>query len=149
MFITRLIWLIGPWCRWNQKVSSKRNLCAFWTGEKNYFGTRVIAQVKVQWKHFSPAEATWELEGDLQKSHPIQFRETNEHWGQFFIEGGKDVTSPQNKLFLSLKFVRKLFTFLVNSKLEIFCHLWQFWISNFMNCNKLFWLLGRDLICPN
>jgi hypothetical protein len=26
---------------------------------------RVIAQVKVQWKHFSPKEATWEFEGDL------------------------------------------------------------------------------------
>jgi hypothetical protein len=26
---------------------------------------RVGAQVKVQWKHFIPEEATWELEGDL------------------------------------------------------------------------------------
>jgi hypothetical protein len=40
---------------------------------------RVIAQVKVQWKHFSPEEATWELEGDLRKSHPILFQERNEH----------------------------------------------------------------------
>jgi hypothetical protein len=40
---------------------------------------RVVAQVKVQWKHFSPEEATWELEGDLQKSHPILFQERNEH----------------------------------------------------------------------
>jgi hypothetical protein len=40
---------------------------------------RAVAQVKVQWKHFSPEEATWELEGDLQKSHPILFQERNEH----------------------------------------------------------------------
>ena len=35
---------------------------------------RAIAHVKVQWKHFSPKEATWELEGDLQKTHPILFK---------------------------------------------------------------------------
>jgi hypothetical protein len=40
---------------------------------------RAIAQVKVQWKHFSPEEATWELEGDLQKSHPILFQERSEN----------------------------------------------------------------------
>ena len=26
---------------------------------------KAIAQVKVQWKHFSPEEATWELEEDF------------------------------------------------------------------------------------
>ena len=36
---------------------------------------RVVAQVKVQWKHFSLEEATWELEGDLQKSHPSLYQE--------------------------------------------------------------------------
>jgi hypothetical protein len=40
---------------------------------------RAIAQVKVQWKHFIPEEATWELEGDLHKSHPILFQGRNEH----------------------------------------------------------------------
>jgi hypothetical protein len=40
---------------------------------------RVVAQVKVQWKHFSPEEATCELEGDLRKYHPILFQERNEH----------------------------------------------------------------------
>jgi hypothetical protein len=40
---------------------------------------RVVAQVKVQWKHFSPEEATWELEEDLRKSHPVLFQERNEH----------------------------------------------------------------------
>ena len=34
---------------------------------------RVVAQVKVQWKHFSPKEATWELEEDLKKSYPTPF----------------------------------------------------------------------------
>jgi hypothetical protein len=29
---------------------------------------RVVAQVKVQWKHFSPEEATWELEGRFGES---------------------------------------------------------------------------------
>jgi hypothetical protein len=40
---------------------------------------RAIAQVKVQWKQYSPEEATWELEGDLWKSHPILFQESNEN----------------------------------------------------------------------
>jgi hypothetical protein len=34
---------------------------------------RAITQVKVQWKHFSPEEATWELEEDLWKSYPTLF----------------------------------------------------------------------------
>ena len=38
-----------------------------------------IAQVKVQWNHFSLEEDTWELEEDLQKSYPTLFRERNEH----------------------------------------------------------------------
>jgi hypothetical protein len=40
---------------------------------------RAIAQVKVQWKHFSPEEATWELEEDMLKYYPTLFRERNEH----------------------------------------------------------------------
>jgi hypothetical protein len=40
---------------------------------------KALAQVKVQWKHFSPEEATWEFEGDLRKSHPILFQERNKH----------------------------------------------------------------------
>jgi hypothetical protein len=40
---------------------------------------RIVTRVKVQWKHFSPEEATWELEGDLQKSHPTLFRERKKH----------------------------------------------------------------------
>jgi hypothetical protein len=40
---------------------------------------KVVAQEKVQWKQFSPEEATGELEGDLWKYHPILFQERNEH----------------------------------------------------------------------
>jgi hypothetical protein len=36
---------------------------------------RSITQVKVQWKHFSPEEATWELEEEMLKSYPILFQE--------------------------------------------------------------------------
>ena len=60
---------------------------------------RALAQVKVQWKHFSLEEATWELEGDLEKYHPILFQERNKHRGKCFIEGGKDVTSPKINYF--------------------------------------------------
>ena len=35
---------------------------------------RVVAWLKDQWKHFIPEEATWELEGDLQKYYPILFQ---------------------------------------------------------------------------
>jgi hypothetical protein len=67
---------IGEWCRWNQKVSSKWNLCAFCTIK---LWKRAIVQVKVQSKHFSPEEATWELEEDLQKSYLALFQERNEN----------------------------------------------------------------------
>ena len=40
---------------------------------------RVVTWLKDQWKHFSPKEATWELEGDLRKSHPILFQEREKH----------------------------------------------------------------------
>ena len=57
------------------QVQPLRILDQKWIALRN----RAIAQVKVQWKHFSPEEATWELEGDLQKSHPILFQERKEH----------------------------------------------------------------------
>jgi len=34
---------------------------------------RTIGQVKVQWKHLSPDEATWELESHMQETYPILF----------------------------------------------------------------------------
>ena len=37
---------------------------------------RVIARVKVQWKHFSPEEATWELEDVMRIKYPSLFAET-------------------------------------------------------------------------
>ena len=34
---------------------------------------RVVAQVKVQWKHFGPDEATWEDENFIQEVYPELF----------------------------------------------------------------------------
>ena len=34
---------------------------------------RTIAQVKVQWKHFGPDEATWEMEDAMRHAYPILF----------------------------------------------------------------------------
>ena len=34
---------------------------------------RTIAQVKVQWKHFGPDEATWEMEDAMRQAYPILF----------------------------------------------------------------------------
>ena len=34
-----------------------------------------IRQVKLQWKHLSPEEATWELESNMQEAYPYLFQE--------------------------------------------------------------------------
>ena len=34
---------------------------------------RAIGQVKVQWKHYGPEEATWELEEAMRLAHPFLF----------------------------------------------------------------------------
>ena len=39
---------------------------------------RSIGQVKVQWKHFSPEEATWELESHMRAAYPILFHGSSE-----------------------------------------------------------------------
>ena len=39
---------------------------------------RTIGQVKVQWKHLSPEEATWELESKMRHAYPIFFQGTSE-----------------------------------------------------------------------
>jgi len=36
---------------------------------------RSIGQVKVQWKHLGPDEATWELESKMREAYPILFQE--------------------------------------------------------------------------
>ena len=33
-----------------------------------------IEQVKVQWKHHSLEESTWELESDMREAYPILFQ---------------------------------------------------------------------------
>ena len=38
---------------------------------------KAIAQIKVQWKHFIPKEATWELEDEMMKSYPFLFQVMN------------------------------------------------------------------------
>ena len=35
---------------------------------------RTIGQVKVQWKHLSPKEATWKLESHMRVAYPIIFQ---------------------------------------------------------------------------
>ena len=39
---------------------------------------RTIAQVKVQWKHFGPDEATWEMEDAMRQAYPILFTSVHE-----------------------------------------------------------------------
>ena len=34
---------------------------------------RAVGQVKVQWKHYGPNEATWELEDSMRVAHPFFF----------------------------------------------------------------------------
>ena len=39
---------------------------------------RTIGQVKVQWKHLSLEEATWELESHMRAAYPILFHDRSE-----------------------------------------------------------------------
>ena len=39
------------------------------------FQNHTIGQVKVQWKHLSPKEATWELESNMKEAYPDLFQE--------------------------------------------------------------------------
>ena len=50
---------IEPICILDRKVTMLRN--------------RAIGQVKVQWEHFGPEEATWELEDVMRLAHPFLF----------------------------------------------------------------------------
>ena len=42
---------------------------------------QAVGQVKVQWKHYGPDEATWEMEDAVRLAHPILFN-FEEHRGQ-------------------------------------------------------------------
>jgi len=46
--------------------------------KKTVLWNRAIVEVKLQWKHFSPEEATRELEEDLRKYYTTLFRERND-----------------------------------------------------------------------
>ena len=39
---------------------------------------RTIGQVKVQWKHLNPEEATWEFESHMRDTYPILFQGNSE-----------------------------------------------------------------------
>ena len=43
-----------------------------------FLRNHTIGQVKVQWKHLSLEEATWELESQMQDAYPILFQENFE-----------------------------------------------------------------------
>ena len=43
-----------------------RKECMLWN--------RAIVQIKVQWKHFSPEEATWEMEDKMREAYPSMFQ---------------------------------------------------------------------------
>jgi hypothetical protein len=51
--------LLEPQCILDRKETPLRN--------------RTIAQVKVQWKHFGPDEATREMEDSMKHAYPILF----------------------------------------------------------------------------
>eukprot|EP00253_Pinus_taeda_P036075 PITA_36075 len=53
---------------------------------------QVITQVKVQWQHFGPDEATWEDEEFMRKAHPELFL-ADGHRDDVQILGGGDVVS--------------------------------------------------------
>ena len=53
-----------------------------WDRKETVLRNRVIARVKVEWKHFSPEVATWELDDEMQIKYPSLFIEPmgeNEH----------------------------------------------------------------------
>ena len=43
-----------------------------------FLRTRTIIQVKVQWKHLSQDEETWELESHMWEEYPILFQEDSD-----------------------------------------------------------------------
>ena len=59
---------IEPICILDRKAAMLRN--------------RAIGQVKVQWEHYGPEEATWELEDAMRLAHPFLFNFVK-HRGRF------------------------------------------------------------------
>ena len=51
---------IEPTCILDKKVTMLQN--------------RAIRHVKVQWEHYGPEEATWELEDAMRLAHPFLFK---------------------------------------------------------------------------
>ena len=81
-----LMLLIGMMCRWNPKEIFKVEPEGYFL-EKPYcilerreisLWTCTIGQEKVQWKHLSLEEATWELEIHMRDAYPILFQGNSE-----------------------------------------------------------------------
>jgi len=60
-------------CRSNRKESFWQNLFVFLIREKPPCGSEPSTQIKVQWKHFGPDEATREEEGFMWEAYPVLF----------------------------------------------------------------------------
>ena len=52
---------------------------------------RTIYQVKVQWQHFGPDEATWEDEQSMRKTYPKLFLAGQQHLDDVELQEGGDV----------------------------------------------------------
>ena len=67
---------------------------------------RAIIQIKVQWKHFSPKEATWEMEDKMREAYPSMFQNEQERSEQKNTKdsvknkGGRNVIPPIHYYFI-------------------------------------------------
>ena len=73
-----LMLLTGMMYMWNQNEIFWWNRTVSSGGGRSHFGTAPFGQVKVQWKHLSPKEATWELESNMRDAYPILFQGNSE-----------------------------------------------------------------------
>ena len=73
-----LMLLTGIMYRWNPKEIFLVELDCILKQREITLRNRTIGQVKVQWKHLSPEEATWELESHMHYAYPILFQGNSE-----------------------------------------------------------------------
>ena len=69
------ILLTGIMYKWNQRETSKP-LCIL-DKRQIHLRKQTIVQVKVQWKHYSAKEATWEIEETMRQKFPTLFLDYN------------------------------------------------------------------------
>ena len=75
-------WKIGrqnikqPWWKW--RVEPKGEFLPeplqILEREETELRNRTVARVKVQWKHFTAEEATWEREAEMMERYPFLFK---------------------------------------------------------------------------